>query len=84
MADDVLAAIEDLELSQFKEELLKNLEGTVVSVPVHCSPSNSFPAYRKSQKAKKANKADVKKPSVLTPTTPTPTSSGAKREEEDV
>ena len=45
MADDVLAAIEDLELTQYKDDLLKTLE-----------------AYRKSQKAKKANKADVKKP----------------------
>ena len=45
MADDVLAAIEDLELTQYKDDLLKTLE-----------------AYRKSQKAKKASKADVKKP----------------------
>lgn len=60
MADDVLAAIDDLELSQYKEELLETLKGNcyeIVYQIIH------FTAYRKSQAAKKASKAGQKKES---------------------
>jgi hypothetical protein len=35
MADDVLAAIEDLELSQYKDELMETLKGKILSKSMH-------------------------------------------------